>query len=418
MRALSILSKCEKIILKTDKTDCCKILKEQSLSYETLDEIYETAEDFDALNLLLAEQVIKRSHGITAYCVPYSPETDASVTCLGKFTELKLYPASGHTGVLSGAEACSYTAVSAYRLGDVDTFAYLKDAPLLVYDVDSKLVAGSVKLFLSEIVGDEAECLFFDGQIKRIKVYELDTMKRYSYKCEIAVLPTTVEKRLAFSYYDLIEILKRLRRPDGCPWDRVQTHESIKSNLIEESYELVEAIELGDAEKIEEESGDVLMQAVFHAAIATDQGEFTFRNMLDHLCGKLVFRHSHVFGEDSASGSSEALTVWEKNKRIEKNQNSLYDTLTAVPKQFPALLRLYKVLKKIHKEHAVEGALSDRSAYDKFCAEVTSDTFNALITSAVAEMAARNIEPEVALQSYTDRLIERYRPDKNVCGDE
>ena len=157
-----------------------------------------------------------------------------------------------------------------------------------------------------------------------------------------------VEKK-EFSFSDFVYILKRLRAEDGCPWDRAQTHESIRINAIEEAYELVDAIDSDDKDKILEETGDVLMQAVFHVLIEEDRGRFGTDEMLSAVCEKLVFRHTHVFGGDSAKSADGALSVWDKNKMKEKHQATYSDAVNDVPEAFPALLRAQKIVKRMAK---------------------------------------------------------------------
>ena len=156
-------------------------------------------------------------------------------------------------------------------------------------------------------------------------------------------------KKERFTFEDFVYILKRLRAPDGCPWDRVQTHNSIRINMIEEAYELVDAIDADSPEKICEEAGDVLMQALFHTLIEEDRGNFTVGDMISGVCTKLVTRHTHVFGSDSAGGADSALTVWEKNKMKEKKQETFSSAVNDVPDVFPALLRAQKIVKRMAK---------------------------------------------------------------------
>ena len=121
---------------------------------------------------------------------------------------------------------------------------------------------------------------------------------------------------------DLLEIVRLLRAPGGCPWDRAQTHESIRANFLEETYEAVDAIDLKDADLLREELGDVLMQVVLHCQMETEQDRFTFDDVCNELCQKLVYRHPHVFGEAQAAGGEQALANWNELKHTEKVRNS------------------------------------------------------------------------------------------------
>lgn len=152
-----------------------------------------------------------------------------------------------------------------------------------------------------------------------------------------------------YSINDLIEIVKMLRAPDGCPWDREQTHKSIRQNLIEETYEAVEAIDTDNYPLLREELGDVLLQVVMHSEMADEENEFDFSDVVSQVAEKLVFRHPHVFGDKKAATGKDALNVWESMKRVEKHQDTPTETLHQVSKALPALMYSEKVQKRAKK---------------------------------------------------------------------
>lgn len=135
----------------------------------------------------------------------------------------------------------------------------------------------------------------------------------------------------------LLDIMARLRSEDGCPWDREQTVDSIKSNLIEECYETIDAIEDDDLERHKEELGDVLLQVVFHARIREEEGGFDFADVARTVADKLVRRHPHVFGEERADDSADVLRAWERIKRAEKGTEKHSSTFKGLPRSMPAL---------------------------------------------------------------------------------
>ncbi len=145
---------------------------------------------------------------------------------------------------------------------------------------------------------------------------------------------------------DLLKIMEILRSENGCPWDKVQTHQSIKTSLIEEAYEAIDALDSGDDHAFANELGDVLLQVVFHARIAEEEGRFDYNTVLNEICRKLISRHTHVFGNDAAGDDAEALARWEKNKAKEKSLKSTYEALDDVPHSLPALMRAQKLQKK------------------------------------------------------------------------
>lgn len=148
---------------------------------------------------------------------------------------------------------------------------------------------------------------------------------------------------------DLLEIMKELRSPNGCPWDREQDHHSIRNDFIEETYEAIDAIDRDDATDMCEELGDVLLQVVFHSQIEAEKKSFDFTDVCDGICKKLIERHPHVFGSVNVNNSDEVLDNWDKIKQKSKNQTTYTDTLKSVPMAFPALLRAEKVQKRAKK---------------------------------------------------------------------
>ena len=219
-----------------------------------------------------------------------------------------------------------------------------------MYDLDDRGFASDVKLLLGNLYGEETQVKYIlGGKAKKISLFELDRQKAYDYTSAVAIEEIDLLKKQRFTAEDLKEIITRLRAPDGCPWDRVQTSDSIKMSAVEEAYELVDAIDQEDDEKILEETGDLLMQAVFHAVLKEETGAFTLTDILTGICEKLITRHTHVFGEDKAGDENSALGVWEKNKMTEKNQDTYAKAVNDVPKCFPAVMRAQKVGKRAGK---------------------------------------------------------------------
>ena len=152
-----------------------------------------------------------------------------------------------------------------------------------------------------------------------------------------------------YDWEDFLRIMRLLRSPGGCPWDAEQTHQSIRRNFLEETYETLDALDKDDPEAMCEELGDVLMQVVFHATIEEERGRFTMADVVDGVAQKMVYRHPHVFGTVHVDNSDQVLVNWEKLKRTEKGQASTADAIEAVPHTLPALWRAEKVQKKAAK---------------------------------------------------------------------
>ena len=223
----------------------------------------------------------------------------------------------------------------------------------------------------------------------------------------------------SYGVKDLEEIVRLLRAPGGCPWDAEQTHQSIRRNFLEEAYEAVEAIDEGSPERLKEELGDVLLQVVFHALMEQEAGRFDLDAVADGICKKLIFRHPHVFGEVSVSGTGEVLSNWEELKRKEKGQATNTDALEAVARSLPALWRAEKVQKKAKKAGFdwpdVSGALDKLSEELEELKTAVAEGTNVeeelgdLLFSAVNVSRFVKVDTEEALNRATDKFIGRFR---------
>lgn len=228
------------------------------------------------------------------------------------------------------------------------------------------------------------------------------------------------QQKECYNLNDLKEIVALLRQPGGCPWDREQTHKSLRRNLIEESCEVVEAINEGDTEHLREELGDVLLQVLFHTDIERDAGRFDLDDVADGVCKKLIFRHPHVFGEVSVKDSQQVLTNWEALKRQEKHQETYTDTLTSVSKALPALWRAEKVQKKAKKAgfdwNSVSGAMDKLSEELGELQQAVAETSPVHISEELGDLlfAAVNVarfvdaDPEETLNAATEKFIARF----------
>ena len=220
---------------------------------------------------------------------------------------------------------------------------------------------------------------------------------------------------------DLIEIIKALRSPGGCPWDIQQTHESIRKDLIEETYETIEAINKADPDMLREELGDVLMQVVFHAQIETEKGVFNFDDVADEICKKMIVRHPHVFGETDVDSVDDVLKNWDAIKRNTKGQKTTSEAIDSVPRELPALMRANKIQSKAAKAGfdwtVVDGALDRLSEeIDELKQAIAngnqaeiSDELGDVLFSAVNVSRFVKVDPEEALTNSTDKFVGRFK---------
>ncbi len=298
-----------------------------------------------------------------------------------------------------------------YTVADFLSTTFFNKRIALVVDGISIDDIAPVKEKLLDTYGDVALVIECDGKEREATVSTLDG--------DIDVLiiePLSLTECKRFDFSDLEQIMYRLRADDGCEWDRAQTHESIRINLIEEAYELVEAIDAKDAEMMKEECGDILMQAVFHAEIAKKNGEFNYVDMVSGLCRKLIDRHTHIFGANHADNADQALVFWEEAKKKEKKYQSTSDAMNRVPKNLPSLLYAEKIQKLAKK---VGFDWSDvECAYDKV-AEETQELKEAdsahraeeagdLLFAVVTVLRFYKIDPEMALHEANNKFFRRF----------
>lgn len=230
-----------------------------------------------------------------------------------------------------------------------------------------------------------------------------------------------------YGFNDLVDIMRILRSDEGCPWDREQTHESVRQNLLEEAYEAAEAIDLNDPELLCEELGDVLLQVVFHARMSEESGDFDISEICDGVCKKLIVRHPHIFGEEKADTSAEVLVNWDNIKRQTKGHTTHAEAIESIARSLPALIRAEKVQKKAAK--AGFGRQDIESAWDKLdelvaglkkdlSAEGAEERLGDILFTAVKVARLLGIDPERALEKTTDRFTEGFAKVERLASEE
>ena len=226
-----------------------------------------------------------------------------------------------------------------------------------------------------------------------------------------------------YGYEDLLEIIRLLRSEDGCPWDKAQTHQSIRRGLLEEAYEAAEAIDNDDPVLLKEELGDVLMQVVFHADIESDAGRFTIDDVCDGVVKKLLFRHPHVFGSECEDSPESVLVSWDKLKRQEKGQKTVADSMDSVARSLPGLWRAEKLQNKAASAGFewpdVQGALDkleEEVAELRRAVEEGGDVPEELgdvLFAAVKVGRFCACDPEDAVNGTCEKFIRRFRAVEN-----
>ncbi len=233
-------------------------------------------------------------------------------------------------------------------------------------------------------------------------------------------MAVSYEEKNRYTLEDLLAIMRILRSPDGCPWDREQTHESIRTDFLEETHEALEAINNDDPTALREELGDVLLQVVFHARIEEEKGGFSFQDVVDGICRKLIVRHPHVFGRTTADSTGQVLQNWDAIKRQTKGGKTQADLLRSVPRTLPALMRAAKIQNRARRVGFdwpdVSGALE---ALDSETAELkeaiaagdsgaVEEELGDLLFSAVNVSRFVGTDAEQALTAASEKFIRRF----------
>jgi tetrapyrrole methylase family protein/MazG family protein len=223
-----------------------------------------------------------------------------------------------------------------------------------------------------------------------------------------------------YTFGDLLEIMARLRAENGCPWDREQTHESLRIYMIEETYEVLEALDEGDKGKFCNELGDLLLQIVFHAQIAKENGDFDMDDVLTEVCSKLISRHPHIFGDVKADTAEKVVENWEAIKKKEKKIDSQTGVLKDVPSNLPALMRSYKVQQKAAQVgfdwdniedvfRKVDEEIQElRDVYKSKNVERITDELGDAFFALVNLSRFLKVQPELALTGTIKKFIDRF----------
>lgn len=347
-------------------------LEKQEISFVSFDNVYETNDDFPAVyeeiaTRLITEAVSKPDQYQLVYAVPGHPMVAESTVKLLRErcpqAGIELHIVGGESFLDEAFVRLGFDPIEGFQLLDGSALEQIRIEPSLhtligqVYDV---FTASDVKLSLMEVYPDDypviiGHALGVEGeeQIVHAPLYELDRVEGYG-NLSLVYVPRSQETNLRGNSLErLHEIVSILRSPEGCPWDREQTHQSLRSHLIEETYEVLETIDEDDPEHMKEELGDLLLQVMLHSQIEDEMGTFTVYDVIEELNKKLVRRHPHVFGNKDAADADEALVNWEAmkveeqlGKGIKPNEVSVLD---GIPRDLPALMKAYKLQKKAAK---------------------------------------------------------------------
>ncbi|NDJ60562.1 MAG: nucleoside triphosphate pyrophosphohydrolase [Chloroflexi bacterium] len=431
-RAWRALETASTVYLRTERHPCVPDLP-AGPAYQSFDAIYERVSDFAQVYATIVDEVMAAARsGPVVYAVPGDPLVgEATVTLLLERARAESLPVDVINGIsfieptlaalgvdaLDGLQVIDALAVAAAHHPPINP-----EFPALLGQVYSRQVASDVKLTLMNQYPDGFPVTLIHGAGTPDAVVETLPLHEIDHNAQIAHLTALYVPALGplTSFEAVQEIVAHLRAPEGCPWDRKQTHQSLRQYLLEETYEVLEAIDADDPVELSEELGDLLLQIALHAQIAAEYGEFTMADVNRALSQKMIRRHPHVWGDVSVNGTDEVVSNWEAIKKQEHAQKGVKreSRLDGVPKDLPALLQAYRYQQKAAKVGF------DWPSMEPVAAKVREE-LDELLTATDADHRAEEmgdllfvlanwarwleIEPETALRAANAKFARRFR---------
>jgi tetrapyrrole methylase family protein/MazG family protein len=424
------------VYLRTKEHPVVKELETEGFTYKSFDAVYESHDQFEAVYQEIVQSLLAAAQNETIiYAVPGHPlVAERTVQLL-----LEEGPKQGAEIVIGGGQSFIDALFQSMKIDPVDGFQLLDGTALqkdqlqitqhiFISQVYDQFIASEVKLTLMEVLPDDYEVWVVtaagssEEAVEKVPLFELDRTVTLSNLTSVYVPPVKDEKILLKSFSKFREIIAVLRGPNGCPWDKEQTHVSLKQYLIEETYEVIDAIDEDDIDHLVEELGDVLLQVLLHAQIGEDEGYFSIDDVIEGIAAKMIRRHPHVFGDTSAKDADEVVQNWQEIKRLEKGESD-QSLLDGISKSLPNLLRAYEMQKKAAKvgfdwqeiNSAIEKVKEELQEFEEELQEFESQTeaakkeFGDLLFAFVNVARFLKIHPEEALYETNEKFNLRFR---------
>ena len=429
------LTSSKSIIARTMSHPVIEDLKKEGVQFSSFDDVYEAHDRFEEVYQEIVNAILDRAkEGPVTYAVPGHPlVAEQTVQLL-----LELQRQGAVKVTISGGQSFLDDLFTAVEMDPIEGFQLLDGTALhrdevminqhvIIGQVYDSYIASEVKLTLMEKYPDDYPVTLVTAagssrqRINTVPLYELDHEMELSNLTSLYVPPIKEEKLLSGEFFKLRQVIAKLRSPEGCPWDREQTHESLKRYLIEEVYELLEAIDNDDLDHMTEELGDVLLQVMLHAQIGEDDGYFTIQDVIQNITEKMVRRHPHVFGDVTADTTDDVMNNWQAIKQQEKGtENDDKPLLKGAGAGQPALIQAMEIQKKAAKVGFDWDNPS--GAWDKFeeewqefqdeiangNKEASLKEFGDILFALVNVSRFHNIFPEEALIMANQKFISRF----------
>jgi tetrapyrrole methylase family protein/MazG family protein len=420
-KAWEVLTSSDEVFFRTNQHPVVSAIPKK-VTIHSFDAVYQKHESFEQVYREIVERVLelgRRPEGVV-YAVPGHPNVgEATTPEIARLAgeqgiEVEIIP--GVSFLEPTASAIGIDLMDGSQVVDAMLLArdffpvVLPEYPLIIAQCYSKVLASDVKMSLMAFYPDEHPLVIVNDaggvspRVTEVKLFELDRVSDFGHTTTLYVPP--LEK--AASYESLQKIVARLRAPGGCPWDRKQTHESLRNNLLEETYEVLEALDSGDTEKLQEELGDLLLQAAMHVQIASEEGEFKLPDVISTIVEKLIRRHPHVFGDVEVSGVEEVLQNWEEIKKGEREHSG--DTkrsfLDGVPSTLPALAQAQAYITRARRKSLPINTLVDERTVSSLIGQPTPERLGELLWAIAAWADSHDVDAESALRDTNLRKKE------------
>ena len=433
--AWDVLSAAGEVYLRTARHPTVAGLP-AGLGVHSFDEVYEQAGAFDQVYQTIAARVLElgaRPQGVV-YAVPGHPMVaEATVQLIrARLAESGAAPriVAGLSFIEPVLAALNVDALPTLQLADALDLAakhhpaFHPDAPALVAQLYSPLIAGDVKLTLMNQYPDDHQVALAhavgtpEAQVEWLPLFEIDRSPHIAHLTALYVPPLPVSSAME----SLQEVVAHLRAPEGCPWDREQTHQTLRTNLLEETYEVLEAIDADDPDAMREEFGDLLLQVVLHAQIAIEAGEYSLAEVIAEITAKLIRRHPHVFGDTKVNSVGEVLENWEKLKAKERGGQAKPDkgVLGTLPPGLPALLQAATYQRRAARvgfdwpdisgvRAKVQEEIEEVEAVDADDEAALEEEVGDLLFAAVNWARWLKVDPESALRMANEKFAGRFK---------
>lgn len=431
--AINRIESGDKNFLRTENHPTIKYFLDRGIEYKSYDYLYDREDDFKRVYEEIVNDLIKELNNNSEinYFVPGNPLVAEKTVELLLEKNIDIELVSGMSFIEPMIELVKRDPINGLKIVDGTEFDSLDvdiNTDIIITQVYNHRILSEVKIILSEIFGDEYNIyLVHSAGIKEdekryfLPIYELDRVKEIGHLTSIYVPRMEKIDKKVFDFKDLLGIMELLRSEGGCPWDIEQTHESIRQSVIEEAYEVVDAIDKGDIDGLVEELGDLLLQVIFHIQIGSEEGEFNLYEVTTALANKLIYRHPHVFSKKDVENSDEVVYNWNKLKYDKRDIHCLTDKFKDIPK-LPALMVSYKVQEKAAEVgfdwEDIEGPLKKViEEYDEVIDAMkrfgtgdvrTEGEIGDLLFAVVNLSRFLNVNPEVALNRTINKFIKRF----------